>query len=381
MISQIQTDMESSISLPSILNATEEHGTLTFQMEKTNMSIINALRRTLLTDIPCFVFRTFPDSENQTTIHKNTCRFHNEILKQRLGCIPINIKDLETPVENLRVIIKVQNDTDSIRYVTTRDFQIKDIVSGKFISSTEIDKIFPPSPPPAQGYILFTRLRPRLSANIPGEEIDIESKISISTAKESGMYNMCSTVTYFMSTDPVQQNAQWAILRDKSETDGTSAADIEKERKNWYAHDAKRFVKKNTYDFILETIGVYSNVELIHTACDVLISKFTQLRETATQRGLEIIRSKNTLPNCFDMILKDEDYTIGKVIEYIIHEDYFQNNKQLHYVGFIKEHPHDEDSIIRISFLKEVSEKEAINSIIEYVTQVAIKIFTHIKDF
>jgi DNA-directed RNA polymerase subunit L len=281
----------------------------------------------------------------------------------------------------LRVIIKVQNDTDSIRYVTTRDFQIKDIVSGKFISSTEIDKIFPPSPPPAQGYILFTRLRPRLSANIPGEEIDIESKISISTAKESGMYNMCSTVTYFMSTDPVQQNAQWAILRDKSETDGTSAADIEKERKNWYAHDAKRFVKKNTYDFILETIGVYSNIELIHTACDVLINKFTQLRETATQHGLEIIRSKNTLPNCFDMILKDEDYTIGKVIEYIIHEDYFEHNKQLHYIGFIKEHPHDEDSIIRISFLKEVPEKEAINSIIEYVTQVAIKIFTHIKDF
>ena len=380
MESKSSIDMKSSISLPSIVNATEENSTLKFQVDNINVSIINALRRILLSDIPCFVFRTFPDSENETIIHKNTCRFHNEILKQRLGCIPIHIKDLDTPVENLRVIIKVQNDTDSIKYVTTKDFQIKDIVTGKFLSESEIDTIFPPAQAPARGYILFTRLRPKISANIPGEEVDIESKISISSARESGMYNMCSTITYFMTTDPVKQNAQWGVIRDKFENEGLSTVDIEKERQNWYAHDAKRFTKENSYNFIIETVGVYSNMELLQKACDILVEKLEKLQEKATQQSLEIITSKNTLPNCFDLILKNEDYTIGKVIEYIIHEDYFRTNKKLNYVGFIKEHPHDNDSIIRMSFVTEVGEKHEINAMVEFASQVAVKIFSHLRD-
>ena len=216
---------------------------LQFQVDNIDTSIINALRRTILMDIPCFVFRTFPDDENQTVINKNTCRFHNEILKQRLGCIPIHIKDLDTPVENLRVIIKVQNDTDSIKYVTTADFQIKDLKTGKFLKDTEVRSIFPPCTPPCQGFILFTRLRPKISASIPGEEVDIESKISISTAKESGMYNMSSTATYFKTPDPVKQNAKWATLRDQFENSGFKVEEIERERQNWFVHDAKRLTK------------------------------------------------------------------------------------------------------------------------------------------
>ena len=42
---------------------------------------------------------------------------------------------------------------------------------------------------------------------------------------------------------------------------------------------------------------------------------------------------------------------IGKVIEYILHNEYYlSGDRVLDYVGFIKMHPHDTDSIIRISF-------------------------------
>ena len=380
MASKLAKEQESSISLPSIINATESANLLQFQVDDIDTSIINALRRTILTDIPCFVFRTFPDNENQTVIHKNTCRFHNEILKQRLGCIPIYINDLDTPVEDLRVIIKVQNDTDSVRYVTTADFQIKDLKTGKFLKDSEVSSIFPSASPPSNGYILFTRLRPKISASIPGEEVDIESKISISTAKESGMYNMSSTVTYFMTPDPVKQNAEWATIRDQFENSGFKAEEIERERQNWFSHDAKRFTKPNSFTFKLETIGVYTNLELIQKACDIIVEKLNNIQKVATQLSLEIVTSKNTLPNCFDIILKNEDYTIGKILEYILHEDYFKTNKKLNYVGFIREHPHDDDSILRVSFIDENSSKDEISAMIEYVCQVAIKIFNHIRD-
>ena len=380
MENKLDEGQESNISLPKIINATENGNMLQFQVDNIDTSIINALRRTILMDIPCFVFRTFPDDENQTVINKNTCRFHNEILKQRLGCIPIYIKDLDTPVEDLRVFIKVQNDTDSIKYVTSADFQIKDLKTGKFLKQEEVRSIFPPCTAPSNGFILFTRLRPKISTSIPGEEVDIESKISISTAKESGMYNMSSTTTYFMTPDPVKQNAEWATLRGQFENSGFKPGDIERERLNWFSHDAKRFTKDDSFIFKLETIGVYTNLELIQKACDIIIEKLDNIQKVAAQLSLEIITSKNTLPNCFDIILKNEDYTIGKILEYILHEDYFKTNKKLNYVGFIREHPHDDDSILRISFVDENASKDEISTMIEYVCRVAIKIFNHMRD-
>ena len=156
--------------------------------------------------------------------------------------------------------------------------------------------------------------------------------------------------------------------------------DIERERLNWFSHDAKRFTKDDSFIFKLETIGVYTNLELIQKACDIIIEKLDNIQKVAAQLSLEIITSKNTLPNCFDIIIKNEDYTIGKILEYILHEDYFKTNKKLNYVGFIREHPHDDDSILRISFVNENASKDEISTMMEYVCRVAIKIFNHIRD-
>ncbi|MBT7789737.1 MAG: hypothetical protein HN757_12745, partial [Calditrichaeota bacterium] len=69
------------------------------------LTVGNALRRVLLSDILCVVFDTDNDNIN---ISKNTTRFHNEILKQRLGCIPVHIKDTEG-IENLVIELNINN--------------------------------------------------------------------------------------------------------------------------------------------------------------------------------------------------------------------------------------------------------------------------------
>ena len=60
-----------------------------------NCSLANALRRVILANIPTVVFRTSPYEKNDATFHINTSRLNNEILKQRLSCIPIHISDME----------------------------------------------------------------------------------------------------------------------------------------------------------------------------------------------------------------------------------------------------------------------------------------------
>ena len=93
----------SLIVLPKVKDGLENSKTklLTFTLENANVSVANALRRTILSDIPTVVFDT---SKENIQITKNTCRLHNEILKQRLGCIPIPIKDPEG-IENLTIEI------------------------------------------------------------------------------------------------------------------------------------------------------------------------------------------------------------------------------------------------------------------------------------
>ena len=44
-------EITSSITLPNISRSTEDNGTLEFQIDNVNTSIVNAIRRTLLSDI------------------------------------------------------------------------------------------------------------------------------------------------------------------------------------------------------------------------------------------------------------------------------------------------------------------------------------------
>ena len=103
---------------------------LKFTLSEVNVSIANALRRIILSEIPIVVFRVSPSDKNKCSVIANTCGLNNEIIKHRLSCIPIHIKDVDTfPIKNYIMELNVQNNTDTTIYVTSNDFVIKDLVS------------------------------------------------------------------------------------------------------------------------------------------------------------------------------------------------------------------------------------------------------------
>ena len=61
-------------------------------------------------------------------IKENTSQFNNQILIQRLGCIPVHIDDIEKNVDNLLIELNVENTSDELMYVTTNDFTIKQLL-------------------------------------------------------------------------------------------------------------------------------------------------------------------------------------------------------------------------------------------------------------
>jgi len=119
--------------------------------------------------------------------------------------------------------------------------------------------------------------------------------------------------------------------------------------------DAKRIYKKDSFNFIIETLGIYSNSDIIKKACTILTVRLDKIKDLLNNDKTLIFPSETTIPNCYDITLVDEDYTIGKMIEFILHSMYYEKLATLSYVGFLKKHPHDDNSLIRIAFKEDMS--------------------------
>ena len=129
---------------PEISNFGEEHDIFKFTLSGVNVSLANALRRIILNDIQTVVFRTETYADNQCTIEINNSRLHNEILKQRLSCIPIFSEDPEELPGKYIMEVDVKNDSDHIMFVTSGDFKIKNKTNGNYLTEKEVRRLFPP---------------------------------------------------------------------------------------------------------------------------------------------------------------------------------------------------------------------------------------------
>ena len=366
----------------------EEDGIMTFTISNIDISYINALRRTILSDIRICVFKTTPYEENNATITFNTCRLNNEIVKQRLSCIPIviNCIELENPLDTIKnylLVVDVENNTDTTMIVTTKDFKILNTETNKYLEDGEVKKIFPPFIPPngnGEYYIDFLRLRPKISDEIPGEKIKLTCKFTLGTSREDSMFNVTGTCSLGFTPDYEKMEEQLEIRKQKWKDEGKKEAEIIFESKNWKLLEGMRYVIKNSFDFIIGTVGIYDNDKIIMEACNILSSKMNNLKELLTSDEVDIKRSDNLLENCYDITLVNEDYTIGNILNYELYTIFYTDLKIIDYVGFKKFHPHDTDSILRISLVDKTKGIPAIKTMVISVIDEALKKFTDIRN-
>jgi DNA-directed RNA polymerase subunit L len=164
-------------------------------------------------------------------------------------------------------------------------------------------------------------------------------------------------------------------------------------KKNWELLEAQRISVSDSFDFVIETVGVYTNVQLVTKSCDIMIKKCEKLltdmehssSSSSTDGGTEskigmknIIEPANeltTMKNAFCVNLIGEDYTIGKVIEYLLFSNYYDKPDGIaSFCGFKKPHPHALDSFILIAF-KEETELSKVQEYVSKVVSECISIF------
>lgn len=367
-----------------IENFKDVDDTLTFTLSNVDVSIANAIRRTIISDIPVVVFKTAPHEENKCNIIANTSRLNNEIVKQRLGCIPICIKDLNIPFKNYLLEVDVENKTDTTLIVTTKDFKVKNLTTNSYLEENDLRKIFPAYIPPngkGEYFIDFIKLRPKISDEIPGEKIKLTCEFSVSTARSDSMFNVTGTCSYGCTPDKEKIEQELAIRKQQWKDQGKNDKELKFEADNWLLLEAMRYVKKYSFDFIIQSIGIYENTEIVSKACDILVDKFQNLSKIIENDEISIEPSVTTLENSYDIILENEDYTIGNILNYEIYSVFYMDLNQLNYVGFKKMHPHDNHSVLRLAFVKETDNKSTAKIILINSINSAIKKIKSIKSW
>jgi DNA-directed RNA polymerase alpha subunit/DNA-directed RNA polymerase subunit L len=351
---------------------------LHFTLSNVDMCFANAIRRTILSDIDIVCILSDKYERNQVTININSGRLHNEILKHRLSCIPIhfngNKEEMEIFCRDYKLYVDCKNETNEMQIVTTEDFHVVNKVTGVEI---ETARIFRPGKT-TNRFIDFSRLRPKISETIAGEALKLSANFSISNAKDNAMYNVVSKCSYSNTIDPDIVLKKWKEFESEYRSKNLTIEEIQFEKKNFYLLDGQRCFVENSFDFIIQGLDIFSNIALLKMSCDTLITKFDKLIKDINVNDVPILRSETTMQNSFDMILVREDYTIGKILEYILYTKFYTSKTPtLNFCGFKKFHPHDAKSTIRIAFVEQHKDKDP-KQLLHYASQYAILILQYI---
>ena len=319
---------------------------LRFTLSGVNVSVANAIRRAMLTDIPvCGLLET------ESVIELNTSRMHNEILKHRLSCVPVHVdaRDIDAFVDKYELFVDLDNATDATIYVTTEHFRVREKNGGPELSPAARVAVFPPNVVTGC-YIDFARLRARIGGSIPGEALRLVAGFARVTAHYSAAYTAVACCSYANTPDPAAIADRWRDISAARAAAEVPAAEIENERRDFMVLDAQRIFVPDSFDFVVESVGVYDNAAIVRMACAGLGARCREVARRIEEQEMRIAASATEMANCFDLQLDGEDYTIGKVLEAVLYESLFVSTQTLSFCGFKKFHPHDLYSISRLAF-------------------------------
>jgi DNA-directed RNA polymerase alpha subunit len=379
------------VKYPEVSNiSSSKNSALTFRL-KSDMSIANAIRRTILSDIPVAVIDT-----NKCIIEANQCGGgqHNEYLKHRLDCIPVIVppEKMADFVNNYYLSVDVKNDTTQIKHVTTEHFKLIRKTEGEGANMFEANEVFPPYQ--HKYFIEFAHLKPAVGDGdvIPGGVLRFSADFKVSTAKENAAYNAVSKCTAPYTVDETAAKEEWKKREQKMKSDGKTDAEIELHKSNFWALDSQRIYVKDSFDFEVKTLGMYSDRQIVKHACAILANKFeiapAKFRNINSEYSIKTSTgqvSNDPDSQTYIIYLGDEDYTMGKVIEYILFEYfYFVDEPVIRFCTFKKMHPHDSYGVLQVSLstvngMTAEQNNERINIILEKVCKIGVKIFSHIE--
>ena len=329
---------------------TPDSDTLKFVVSGCNSSFVNAIRRTILSEVETVSFNIDDYENSDLKVIKNTSSLHNEFLLHRLGQIPVNILDVDgfNP-DNYKFILKKQNTTNKLINVTTADFKVMNLETGK---EEDTLKFFPPNEGTGDNILIITL---KNNPTGDGEEINVEGKCSKGVGKENSRFSPVSCVVFTNKKDPVKAQEAFEQMI-KSLEEAPSADDLKVLARRFDIEESERFFvvdengDPNTFDFMIETIGIIPPGEIFKRACKNLVKKindFTKNLEKAldSKESSISIRESSSVMKGFDITIEEENHTLGFLLQ-----TYLNKLNEGAFVGYMNPHPLEKKIKIRVNF-------------------------------
>lgn len=333
----------------------KNHGTnrVEFKISQLDLSVVNSIRRIILSEIPCaaFYFDAYDQVNQHIDVKKNTGVLHNEFLSHRISLIPLyfTLEELNSFDENkYKFVLKKKNTTSEVMLVTTKDFVIYE--GDKQLPETFREHVFPKCPI-TNDYILITKLHPNLYKSDLGEEIEIECKASIGIAQKHSRWCTVSQCCYFNTIDQTESQKAFNNL-----IEDTPQEDKKKVENKFNAIDKYRHFKKDKYDepnefeFTIESECRLTPKQIFFKAIDILQEKFTEFMSTIPDIKAQQIGSDDF----YQLEIKNQNHTLLNVLQAISYNNYCRiQDPHISFIGYYQSHPLDNTMFLKIKFAKE----------------------------
>lgn len=411
-----KTDHITNIRYPYAKTWDKQNFYVEFEVGNIQTSMANGIRRTIISDIKTVGFRTEPYEASQVNIIANDTPLHNQFVLHRISLIPIHIaKPDKFEIDDYLFIIDVVNDTNSIIDITTEDFKIKRISTNKFLPEEEVKKFFPPDPITGD-YILINRLRPKYfvpSKTLSQEVVDemgkvftkktddvmrfhIEGKVCISNSKENGHFCPTSCAAYINTVDNDKAklglknyiDKQLEIAKDTNVSAMTTEQltrrfDLTEKARYFYTNNKD---EPNVFTFKIETVGVIPSLIIFHRSIDILKDKINNFVSNLINNNEDVItiNPSSQLNGGYDIIIKDEDDTLGNILQThlcLLYADYTipKEQRKLQFIGYKRPHPLENHIILALHGSSNEKMPTLITDIIKPGCQQIIKVFNKIQ--
>lgn len=341
-------------------------------------SLINCIRRTILSDIPSIAFKTDDNYNRDIHVNENTGSIHNEMLLHRISLLPLYINPINYNNDYL-FELKVEHDnTNTFKFVTAEDFNIyplknklknqideyddgiildselKELIMSKNIENYDLknplplkkkEKIFRPFEFKGEkNYCLITELKNTNTEDI-NQKIDLYGVPSLSTGKDHSRFQAVSLANYtFINDETMLQSAvDEKIALDK----------IPEEKKQGYARkfelqNGERYFKRDIdnepyqYNFRIKSLHYNDSGEIFIMALQIVVDKLDNLKLNL----LKLLKDQETSVSVekngdiiYNLIIYNEGHTIGNLLQSHIVRRCIDENSIIQVCGYKKIHP------------------------------------------
>ena len=375
-------------SLQFVLSGSHEYG--------LDKSVANAIRRTLLNDIPTVAFEVDEDQQGQQdiTMVTNDTALHNEMMMHRIGLIPLYLNP-DTFMKNYFFECHVKHEgKQPFQFVTSNDMNIYPLRSHlakriddlrdesvtdqdpheesnlnevlethspdnydllKPLTQKEKDKILRPFEfRGSKNYCLLNELKNTNTENT-FQSLHFFGSPSVKTGKENSRYQAVSQASYsFLKDDDMIQQ----VLKDKLKLDAVEKDGEDEYTQKFLLGESERYFYRdadnepNRYIFKVKSCHYYDSGELVKRSLEILMDECSNIKRSflhILQEKESPISVKPIDERTYHYTLNNQGHTMGSLIQSHIVRRCLENKGILTLCGYKQPHPLEESIVLYVT--------------------------------